>query len=141
MPRVAATIASAVIGLPIGPTDMMTSTLLSRMAVATLFGSNWITPILPGAFGLAMSSLPRTTTLSAAMLYCRRIIFSSSTFRGERPTTPTRLPTTCSIFSIFSSGLVFAAALPFAGLAGPFADSGALGTMNTTTFLRRIAIT
>ena len=37
---------SVIGGLPTGPTDMMTSTLLSRIADETLFGSNWTTPIV-----------------------------------------------------------------------------------------------
>ena len=134
LPRVAAAMASAVIGLPTGPTDMMMSTLLSRIAWLTLFGSNWTTLILSLALGLAISSELRIAIFSGAIRYCRRITFNTSILRGERPTTPRRLPTICSIFSI---GLAFGAFFPLAGFAG----SSALGTMNTTTFLRRIATT
>ena len=66
LPRVAAAMASAVIGLPTGPTDMMTSTLLSRIADETLFGSNWITLILPASLGLSRSSADSITIWSGA---------------------------------------------------------------------------
>ena len=58
--------ASAVIGLPTGPTDMMTSTLLSLIADETLFGSNWITPILPGSLGFLRSSVDSIDDLVGA---------------------------------------------------------------------------
>src|SRR4051812_45886210 len=69
LPRIAAAITAAVIGLPTGPTDMMTSTLLSRIADATLLGSNWTTLILPASLGLAMSDDDNMTILSGSMLY------------------------------------------------------------------------
>ena len=105
------------------------------------------------------------------MRYCRRITLSSSMLRGDRPTTPRRLPTICSILSILSGSSAlrsrrlrrlpcpsqpcpwrqswpFAAwpcgslglcgSLAFGRLSGGLAGS-ALGTMNTTTFLRRMA--
>ena len=93
LPRVAAAMASAVIGLPTGPTDMMTSTLLSLIAEETLFGSNWITPILPASLGFLRSSADSMTSWSGLMRYCRRITLSSSMLRGDRPITPSRLPT------------------------------------------------
>ena len=93
LPRVAAAMASAVIGLPTGPTDMMTSTLLSRIADETLFGSNWTTLILPAALGFLRSSEDSITIWSGEMRYCRRITLRSSMLRGDRPITPRRLPT------------------------------------------------
>src|ERR1044072_3767844 len=132
--------ASAVIGLDTGPTDMMASTLLSRIAAATLFGSYWMTLILSGAFGLAKSSDIRITILSGETLYCRKITLSNSMLFGDRPTTPRRRPTRSGIFSTgsfldASLGAALALALPFAAALG---GSGALGTMKATTFLRRI---
>ena len=68
LPRVAAAMASAVIELPTGPTDMMTSALLSLIADETLFGSNWITLILPGSLGFLRSSVESMTSWSGLML-------------------------------------------------------------------------
>src|SRR5687768_9481409 len=61
--RVAATTASAVIGLLTGPTARMASTLLSRIAAATLLGSNWTMLTLSGAFFLPSASVLSMTTL------------------------------------------------------------------------------
>ena len=168
---------------------MMASTLLSRIAVPTLEGSNCTTLILSGAFGCWAASPLSIATLSGAMPYWRRMTLSRSMLLGARPTTPNRRPTSSSIL-VIASGLAgsvlaaedLAAGAPFfaadflavsflaaaffaagflagssssssssfaafffaAGLlvsdALPF-ESGAEGTMNTTTFLRRIATT
>ena len=152
LPRVAAAMAAAVTGLLTGPTDMITSGLLSRIAAATLVVSSWTTLTLAGSFGLARSLVLSIAILSGSTLYCRNTTFSSSMLTAVRPTTPRRLPirpsslSTASFLSAASSSVslsLLLAALPFlplaAGLALAVLVSAALGTMNTTTFLRRMA--
>src|SRR5581483_12045821 len=88
LPRVAAAMASAVTELDTGPTAMMTSGLLSRIADDTAVVSSWITLILAGLFGPVRSSALSIAILSAAMLCWLKITLSSSMLAWVRPMTP-----------------------------------------------------
>ena len=83
-----------------GPTVITASTFNSRSVVATLSTGNWTMLILPGSLAFFSSSVLRTATSSDGMPYCATMTRKSSMLACERPTMPTRLPMSCSIFSM-----------------------------------------
>ena len=127
-----------------GPTDMMASTLLSRIAAATLFGSNWIDADLVRRVRLGEilggqnhDLVGRDVVLPQDHLEQRRCCFGDARQRqgAGRPGRDLldRLLLGRVLGRSFGLGLGFAF--------GRLGASGTLGTIKATTFLRRIATT